>query len=84
MRRLQAALLAIFWPQGEEDGWDLEEEALWLRDKMADVCDVAMLRAKSRPRRAVNLRHSTVQARRIFMRARHRGDVARITAAYGQ
>jgi len=73
---LEAALM-VAWglPEGE-GGRDIHTEVEWLQGIMHRVCDAAMPRAMSRPRRAVSwwtdkitkLRRSSVQARRTLSR----------------
>lgn len=55
--RLMATVLAAIWSPREEplEGRDaIIQEVEWLRDTMADICDVAMPRVRFLPRCAEN------------------------------
>lgn len=69
---LETALTAVTWARvDEETGRDIPQEVEWLRGIMQQVCDTAMPRTTSLPRRTAywctdeitQLRRSSVQAR---------------------
>lgn len=80
---LEAALEVANWTgRYAEQGQDIRQLAKWLRGIMQQVCNVAMLRTKSRPRLATYwwtdeiavLRRLSVQAQRRLKRLRPRED----------
>lgn len=86
--RLLAALQAGVWSrrqqQHQPEEMDLGQEVEWLKGVIRDACDVSMPRVRTGRRRAAywwsgeiaDLRAASVRHRRLFTRARRRGDPA--------
>lgn len=73
-------MLSATWPDAETPQ-GIEDQVAWLGETVRGACDISMPRAKPRPQRAaywwtkeiVDLRCTSVQARRRFKRMRRRG-----------
>ncbi|CAG4955271.1 unnamed protein product [Colias eurytheme] len=93
---IEAAIVQAWLPTPQGDDVDVEEEATWLANAMAQICDASMRRARSVPRRRQmywwsadisQLRASCVAARRAYTRHRRRRrrdeeEEARLYAVY--
>lgn len=90
---LRAAALAVAWSDHPTEPCGADAGADWFRGKMVELCDSAMPRARSSPRRSAywwsegiaELRRSCVLARRRYTRSRRRrrgGDEAARAALY--
>nr|XP_012218517.1 PREDICTED: uncharacterized protein LOC105669896 [Linepithema humile] len=86
---LIAVVLAESWPMPSGQAVDLEEEATRIVSMVEDACEASMPRSRWSPGKAMywwtgeiaELRRLSSAARRIFLRARRRGDHAGTTEA---
>ncbi|XP_071579495.1 uncharacterized protein [Temnothorax nylanderi] len=84
---LRASLRVSLWADNSvvQTG-DIDEAAAWIGEAMTSACDASMPRSRPQPRRSAywwteeiaELRRSSVHARRLWLRARRRGDQQRL------
>lgn len=88
--RLLAALQVGVWSKRSSENSSLGEEVEWLRRSITDACDTSMPRVKPNRRKAAywwlseiaDLRRNTVRTRRLYTRARRRGDQTEVEERY--